>query len=60
MKYCSDDLVDQEWVMLLVEAKKMGIPLDEVRKFLHKENKTTELTWNVPRYHTPPKVKCSF
>lgn len=26
--------LDQEWVYLIIEAKQLGIPLEEVRRFL--------------------------
>ncbi len=26
--------VDEEWVALIIDAKKMGIPLEEIRQFL--------------------------
>jgi DNA-binding transcriptional MerR regulator len=28
--------LDKEWIYLISEAKRMGIPIDEVRKFLQR------------------------
>ncbi|HEX7063486.1 MAG TPA: anti-repressor SinI family protein [Bacillales bacterium] len=30
----ADKNLDNEWVQMIVEAKQMGIPLDEIRAFL--------------------------
>lgn len=29
-----EEMLDKEWVYLLVQAKQMGIPKDEIRRFL--------------------------
>ncbi|MGX2961403.1 anti-repressor SinI family protein [Peribacillus sp. JNUCC 23] len=31
-----DEEIDQEWLVLMVEAKKMGLSIQEVRKFITK------------------------
>ncbi|AWB47030.1 hypothetical protein DCC85_17800 [Paenibacillus sp. CAA11] len=37
--------LDEEWVILLLKAKRAGIPAEEVRRFLIKEAKTlTEIS----------------
>jgi DNA-binding transcriptional MerR regulator len=30
--------LDNDWVRLMLEAKRMGIELDQIREFLRKEN----------------------
>lgn len=36
-------MLDQEWVNLILEAKQLGIPMEEIKKFLeeNKENLPT-------------------
>ncbi|HET7579831.1 MAG TPA: anti-repressor SinI family protein [Bacillales bacterium] len=44
-----EEKLDQEWVALILKAKKMGIPADEVRRFLG-----DGLSCNKPVQHNEP------
>ena len=49
-----EEKLDKEWVCLLVQAKQMGIPIEEIRKFLQQKSladvSDENKTWGVPPY----------
>ena len=49
-----EEKLDKEWVHLLVQAKQMGISIEEIRTFLRQESLTDILdenkTFGVPPY----------
>lgn len=43
--------LDQEWVCLMIEAKQMGIPLEEIRKFLQQISLTETSYPEINKHH---------
>ncbi|EKN71126.1 hypothetical protein BAZO_00550 [Schinkia azotoformans LMG 9581] len=43
-----EGMLDQEWIKLILQAKHLGLTIEEIRKFLYKEQESkTKKTMNL-------------
>lgn len=38
MEFSQTNLLDQEWIELIIEAKQLGLSFEEIQQFLQNEN----------------------